>query len=97
MGNIIVWPCALAGDKGYCADWIDEHIMELGIKPLIRSKSNEDSDARSVDFDGEAYRDRYFVERLIEGLKNATAFSRGFRKPQRTLPVGYGRRSFNDT
>ena len=28
----VAWPVALAGDKGYRADWIDEYLMELGIE-----------------------------------------------------------------
>ena len=68
-GNPIAWPCALAGDKGYRADWIDEYLIDLGIQPVIPSKENEDRDARPVDFDREAYRNRNIVERLIGWLK----------------------------
>ena len=28
-GQPIAWPVALAGDKGYRADWIDEYLLEL--------------------------------------------------------------------
>lgn len=40
----------LAGDKGYCAGWIDEYQLELGITPVIPSKENQDHDARPVTF-----------------------------------------------
>lgn len=68
-GERIPWPAALGGDKGYRADWIDEYLLDLGITPVIPSKENEDRDARSVDFDKEAYRRRNIVERLIGWLK----------------------------
>src|SRR5262249_43021526 len=31
----VAWPLALAGDKGYRADWIDAFLLELGITPVI--------------------------------------------------------------
>ncbi len=46
-GAPVAWPVALAGDKGYRADWIDEYLMQLGIRPVIPSKENEDRDARA--------------------------------------------------
>jgi transposase len=76
-GQPIAWPVAIAGDKGYRADWIDEYLIELEIVPVIPSKQNEDRDARPVEFDREAYRDRNIVERLIGWLKeNRRVFSR---------------------
>jgi len=68
-GNPIAWPFALAGDKGYRADWVDEYLMNLDINPVIPSKSNEDRNDRNVGFDAQAYRDRNIVERLIGWLK----------------------------
>lgn len=68
---------AIAGDKGYRADWIDEYLIDLKINPVIPSKANEDRDARPVEFDRDAYRDRNIVERLIGWLKeNRRIFSR---------------------
>ena len=64
-GEAVAWPVALAGDKGYRADWIDAYLLALGIEPVIPSKANEDRDARAVTFDREAYRNRNIVERLI--------------------------------
>ena len=67
----VAWPVALAGDKGYRAAWIDEYLIDLGIQPVIPSKENEDRDARPVEFDREAYRQRNIVERLIGWLKES--------------------------
>lgn len=76
-GKPIAWPVALAGDKGYRADWIDEYLMDLGIIPVIPSKANEDRKTRPVEFDREAYRNRNIIERLIGWLKeNRRIFSR---------------------
>lgn len=76
-GQPIAWPVAIAGDKGYRADWIDEYLIDLGIDPVIPSKESEDCNARPVEFDREAYRDRNVVERLIGWLKeNRRIFSR---------------------
>jgi transposase len=68
-GEPIAWPVALAGDKGYRADWIDDYLIELGIDPVIPSKANENRDTRPVAFDRETYRDRNIIERLIGWLK----------------------------
>lgn len=62
-------PVALAGDKGYRAEWIDKLLIEMGIKPVIPSKDNEVRNKRSVEFDGTMYRRRNIVERLIGWLK----------------------------
>jgi len=68
-GKAVAWPVALAGDKGYRADWIDAHLLALGIEPVIPSKENENRDSRSVVFDREAYREHNIIERLIGWLK----------------------------
>ncbi|XZE44555.1 transposase [Pirellulaceae bacterium SH467] len=52
-GNPVAWPLNLAGDKGYRAEWIDKTLIELGINPIIPSKSYEDRDARMAQFDGD--------------------------------------------
>ena len=76
-GEPIAWPVALAGAKGYRADWIDEYLLELDITPVIPSKSNQDRDARLIEFDKSAYRDRNIIERLIGWLKECRrVFSR---------------------
>ena len=68
-GEVVAWPAAIAADKGYRADWIDEMFLEMGITPVIPSKVNEDRDARPVDFDKSRYRQRNIVERVIGWLK----------------------------
>ena len=79
-GEPIAWPVALAGDKGYRADWIDEYLLELGIKPVIPSKENEDRSARPVEFDKDAYRRRSIVECLIGWLKECRRVFSRFEK-----------------
>ena len=79
-GQPLAWPVAMAGDKGYRADWIDEYLMELGIKPVIPSKENQDRDARPVVFDKQAYRNRNIVERLIGWLKECRRVFSRFEK-----------------
>jgi len=79
-GRWIAWPVALAGDKGYRAEWIDDYLLHLGIRPVIPSKENEDRDARKVAFDREAYRDRNIVERLIGWLKECRRIFSRFEK-----------------
>ena len=47
-GVVMAWPVALAGDKGYRAVWIDEYLLELGIKPSSSANSGRPSlDARA--------------------------------------------------
>lgn len=79
-GQRIAWPLALGADKGYRADWIDECLLDLGIHPVIPSKENEDRDARPVEFDREAYRQRNVVERLIGWLKESRRIFSRFEK-----------------
>ena len=79
-GKPIAWPVALAGDKGYRADWIDQYLLTLGIQPVIPSKVNEDRDARPVAFDREIYRSRNIIERLIGWLKECRRIFSRFEK-----------------
>ena len=79
-GEPVAWPVALAGDKGYRADWIDEYLLGLGIEPVIPSKENEDRSARPVGFDKEAYRRRSVVECLIGWLKECRRVFSRFEK-----------------
>ena len=79
-GEPIAWPVALAGDKGYRADWIDEYLLDLEITPVIPSKENEDREARPVAFDRQAYRDRNIIERLIGWLKECRRVFARFEK-----------------
>jgi transposase len=84
-GEPIAWPVALAGDKGYRAEWIDEFLMGLGIKPVIPSKANEDRAARPVEFDREAYRRRSIVECLIGWLKECRRVFSRFEKSSKNF------------
>lgn len=79
-GEPIAWPVALAGDKGYRAEWIDDYLLELGMIPVIPSKENEDRESRAVAFDKQAYRDRNIVERLIGWLKECRRVFARFEK-----------------
>ena len=76
----IAWPVALAADKGYRADWIDDYLLDLGITPVIPSKENQDPAARPVQFDKDAYRDRNIIERLIGWLKECRRVFSRFEK-----------------
>ncbi len=79
-GEVVPWPEAMAGDKGYRAEWIDKMLVDLGVTPVIPSKKNEDREARSVDFDKQRYRDRNIIERLIGWLKECRAVFSRFEK-----------------
>jgi transposase len=79
-GKPIAWPLAMAGDKGYRANWIDEYLLKLGIQPVIPSKENEDRDARAIEFDRDAYRQRNIVERLIGWIKESRRIFSRFEK-----------------
>ena len=79
-GEPVAWPVALAGDKAYRADWIDDCLLKLEITPVIPSKENEDRDARPVVFDREAYRQRNIIERLIGWLKESRRILTRFEK-----------------
>ncbi|WZO99363.1 IS5 family transposase [Isosphaeraceae bacterium EP7] len=79
-GEPIAWPVALAGDKGYRADWIDEYLIEMGTTPVIPSKEGEDRSARPVEFDKDAYRRRSIVENLIGRLKECRRVFSRFEK-----------------
>ena len=57
-GAPIAWPVATCGEKGRRADWIGEHLLSLGIKPLTPSKEKEDCNARALKLDRRAYRRR---------------------------------------
>lgn len=79
-GAPVAWPIALAGDKGYRAEWIDDYLLQLGIQPVIPSKANEDRASRAVAFDRELYRRRNIVERLIGWLKESRRVFSRFEK-----------------
>jgi transposase len=79
----IVLPVSLAGDKGYRADWIDAYLHDLGIRPIIPSKSNESAEtkeARAADWDEAAYKRRNIIERLVGWLKESRRIFSRFEK-----------------
>lgn len=80
QGVVMAWPLALAGDKGYRAEWIDRLLVELGIKPVIPTKANEDRTRRLVAFDKRLYRRRSIVECLIGWLKESRRIATRFEK-----------------
>jgi len=80
QGDPVPWPVALAGDKGYRADWIDDYLLDLEIRPVIPSKENEDREGRPVAFEREEYRGRNIVERLIGWLKESRRVFSRFEK-----------------
>ena len=79
-GGPVAWPVALGGDKGYRADWIDQYLLDLGVRPVIPSKENEDQSARPVRFDRRTYRRRNIIERLIGWLKESRRVFSRFEK-----------------
>jgi transposase len=79
-GQPVAWPVAVSGDKGYRANWIDEYLIDLGIKPVIPSRTTETRTIRPVPFDKEVYRDRNIVERLIGWLKEYRRIFSRFEK-----------------
>lgn len=79
-GEPVAWPAAIAGDKGYRANRIDEYLIDLEINPVIPSKENEDRDARPVEFDRDTYKQRNIVERLIGWLKESRRIFSRFEK-----------------
>lgn len=76
----VAWPLALAGDKGYRADWIDKLLLELDILPVIPSKDSDNRGQRGVAFDRDMYRNRNIVERLIGWLKESRRIFSRFEK-----------------
>ena len=84
-GVALAWPIALAGDKGYRAEWIDRYLLELGIKPVIPSKECDNRDLRLVEFDKAASRRRNIIERLIGWLKELRRIATRFEKTATNL------------
>ena len=76
----VAWPLALAGDKGYRADWIDDCLLELDILPVIPSKDTDNREQRGVAFDRELYRRRNIIERLIGWIKESRRVLTRFEK-----------------
>lgn len=60
-------PEKLAGDKGYSAKWVREHLLAKGVEPVIPHQKSEPG--RDGPFDRAAYRQRNLIERGISRLK----------------------------
>lgn len=71
----LAYPMKLAGDKAYRAEWIDEWLLELGVEPVIPSKSNQDRDDRTVPFDHGAYRERNPEKCNLSGWTSLSGFA----------------------
>ena len=71
--------------KGYRADWIDDYLSDLEIRPVIPSKENEDRQVRPVAFEPEQYHRRNIVERLIGWLKESRRVFSRFEKTARNF------------
>jgi len=74
------WPNSLAGDKGYRALWIDQHLLARGICPVIPCKKNQDRSQRLVYFDKVKYKKRHIIENLIGWLKESRRIATRFEK-----------------
>jgi transposase len=81
----VAWPVALSGDKGYRANWIDEFLLALSIKPVIPSREDESGEKRLVKFDRRTYRRRSIVEQLIGWLKESRRIFARFEKTARNF------------
>jgi transposase len=79
-GQPVDWPNKLAGDKAYRAKRSDDELLQLGIQPVIPSKSNQDPSTRPVDFNPADYCRRNIVERLIGWLKESRRVFSRFEK-----------------
>jgi transposase len=79
-GKPIAWPVALAGDKAYRADWIDELLQTLNIQPVIPTPDNQSRQRRKIRFDKRKYRRRSIVEQLIGWLKESRRILTRFEK-----------------
>jgi transposase len=75
-----IFPVHLAGDKAYRMDRIDQALLDRDIIPVIPSKSNEDPEARLVEFDKSRYRRRSIVEQLIGWIKECRRVATRYEK-----------------
>lgn len=75
----LVFPLAVAGDKGYDAAWIREWLEDFEIEPVIphRSYGKGTPDGQ---FDKQAYRRRNVIERLIGWIKECRRIFSRFEK-----------------
>ena len=62
------WHFKLAVDERYRADGVDQHLLELGIQPVIPPKDNEARETCGIELDREAYLSSNILERLMGWL-----------------------------
>lgn len=79
-----VEPAALAGDKGYSANWVRERIAAVGWRPVIPTRSDEHRVCND-DFDPQLYKRRNVVERCVGWLKECRRIATRYEK----LAVSY--------
>ena len=84
-------------DKGYDAQEFRQHILELGMMPVIPPRSNRKAPA---DYDRHLYRERHLVECFINKIKHYRRIFSRFEKPDTwasctspPLSSGYGEMS----
>lgn len=70
-------PGTIAGDRGYSFPSVRRMLRRRGIEPLIPSTSRQPRDAR---FDGEGYKRRNVIERLVGWLKERRRLCTRFEK-----------------
>lgn len=73
--NELVFPLAVAGDKGYDATWIREWLEDFEIDSVIPHKSGN-----APRFDKQAYRRRHVVEQLVGWIKECRRVFSRFEK-----------------
>ena len=79
-----VEPKALAGDRGYSANWVRDRIAAVGWRPVIPKKRNERR-LSNDDFDEHLYKRRNVVERCVGWLKECRRIATRYEK----LAVSY--------
>ena len=85
----MAYPVQLVGDKGYRTAWIDEYTPQPHGDSTGHSveDQHQDRDARAVEFDDQAYRERN-IDKAPRGLaEGKPAFHPASRRPLRTLPA----------
>lgn len=76
-GRFRLRPAKVVGDKAYSSRRFRISMRQRGIIPVIPTKANE---RRQRNFDREAYRQRNFVERMINKLKNFRRIATRYEK-----------------
>lgn len=75
----LVFPLAVAGDKGYDAAWIRDWLDDFKIEPVIPHRSVGEQASNDF-FDKQTYRRRNVVERLVGWIKTCRRVFSRFEK-----------------